>query len=103
MPNHFENRNGILNSLREELVGPSPTGMEIDCTVSIKFEDPKEAYKPWRQKGSGDEILQRDSPSKRYGIGVLYPDSTRNEEDLTEIGFIGRDSSISEDQNMQES
>jgi len=103
MPNHFENRNGILNSLREELVGPSPAGMEIDCTVNIEFEDPKEAYKPWRQKGSGDEILQRDSPSKRYGIGVLYPGSTRNEEDLTEIGFIGRDASISEDQNMQES
>src|SRR5262249_29679123 len=25
------------------------------------------------QLGSGDEILQRDSPTKRYGVGVLYP------------------------------
>jgi hypothetical protein len=30
-------------------------------------------WKPWRQKGSGEEILTRDAPLTRYGVGVLYP------------------------------
>ncbi|MFZ5573020.1 MAG: helicase-related protein [Thermodesulfobacteriota bacterium] len=76
MPDHISNRDTIIRALREELFGPCPLGEEIDCNASIQLDDPTAAYRPYRQLGSGEEILQRDAPSKRYGIGVLYPMET---------------------------
>ena len=70
---HFNNRQAILKSLKQELVGPSPAGNELDCSQPVTFEKVSESYGPWRQKDSGEEVIQRDSPTKRYGIGVLYP------------------------------
>jgi hypothetical protein len=72
MPNNIEGRNTILKALRGELVGPLPQGKEIDCTQSISFDEVQQSYGPWHQQGSGEEILQRDPPCKRYGVGVLY-------------------------------
>src|SRR6476646_8339043 len=83
---HTPNRDKIVEELRRELVGPSPFGAELDCTQSIIFTTKEESYKPWVQKGSGDEILQRDSPSKRYGIGVLYPLGTPVGDKLDDAG-----------------
>lgn len=73
MPNHIANRDAILRSLREELVGPCPIGEEIDCSTAIQLDAADAAYRPYRQLGTGEEILQRDAPTKRYGVGVLYP------------------------------
>ncbi len=70
---NIENRDAVLLALREELVGPCPLGQEIDCAQPIHLNDAEAAYRPYRQLGSGEEILQRDSPTKRYGVGVLYP------------------------------
>jgi len=70
---HIENRELLVRALREELMGPSPQGGEIDCSGKISFEEADSLYKPWHQKGTGDEILQRDPPCGRYGVGVLYP------------------------------
>jgi hypothetical protein len=81
MPDYTGGRDSILQALKEELVGPSPQGREIDCTQPISFDDPKQSYGPWRQQGSGEEILLRDPPCKRYGVGVLYPMGTPVEED----------------------
>ncbi len=77
MPDYLKGRERLVTALREELVGPSPRGTEIDCTGDIAFPDRESAYGPFRQAGSGEEILQRDRPIKRYGIGVLYPPETR--------------------------
>jgi hypothetical protein len=77
MPDHIANRDTVLRGLRQELVGPCPHGQEIDCTRQVQLDDAEVAYLPYRQLGSGEEILQRDSPSKRYGIGVLYPMEAR--------------------------
>jgi hypothetical protein len=88
LTDHIENRDKILRALREELVGPSPQGEEIDCSQPISFQQPADSYGPWRQKGSGEEILQRDPPCKRYGVGVLYPAATSSEgEDVAGIGL----------------
>ncbi len=73
MPDHVANRDKVLERLRDELVGPSPCGEDIDCSGEIRFADAALGYRPYRQLGSGEEILQRDTPTKRYGIGVLYP------------------------------
>ena len=73
MADHITNRDAILQALRQELVGPHPIGEEIDCAAAIRLDVEEAAYRPYRQLGSGEEILQRDSPTKRYGVGVLYP------------------------------
>jgi hypothetical protein len=73
MADHITNRDAVLQSLRQELIGPHPLGEEIDCAAAIQLDDSEAAYRPYRQRGSGEEILQRDSPTKRYGVGVLYP------------------------------
>lgn len=80
MANHIADRGLILDSLREELVGPSPQGEAIDTSHAIRFPDASSSYGPWRQT-NGEEILQRDRPFKRYGIGVLYPLGTSIEVD----------------------
>src|SRR5712691_8319433 len=81
MPSYIEGRNVVLRALREELVGASPQGQAIDCSQIVSFDDPKKSYGPWNQLGSGEEILQRDPPCKRYGVGVLYPLGIPVEED----------------------
>ena len=73
MPDHIANRDVILQALREELVGQCPVGEEIDCNAAIQLDDAEPAYRPYRQSRTGEEILQRDAPTKRYGVGVLYP------------------------------
>ena len=73
MADHIANRDAVLQALRQELVGPHPLGEEIDCAAAIQLDDAEAAYRPYRQRGTGEEILQRDSPTKRYGVGVLYP------------------------------
>lgn len=70
MTNHVANRLQMLDLLRRELVGPDPAGDEL---TTVSFEKKEDAYRPFRMKGSGEEILQRDRPTKRYGVGVLYP------------------------------
>ncbi len=87
------NRDSMVNALRCELVGPSPIGKEIDCAIPIKFPSFEEAQGPWVQKGTGEEILQRDPPTKRYGVGVLHPyeiqeDIIYEDPDLAAPGFI---------------
>src|SRR5688572_12864259 len=77
---HIANREQILSSLKEELIGPSPQGEEIDCTKEIIFVDASDSYRPWRQAVSGEEILQRDQPLNRYGAGILYPYGERGGE-----------------------
>lgn len=85
---HIENREKILQQLKEELVGPSPFGEEIDCSKDINFTEYPQSLRPHRQKGSGQEILQRDPPVKRYGIGVLYPlKSTSDVEDTDPVFY----------------
>lgn len=76
MSDHRGNREKVIQSLRDELLGPSPQGAYIDCSGDITFASAVESYGPWKQKGTGDEILQRDPPTKRYGVGVLFPAGT---------------------------
>jgi len=95
----------MLRSLKEELVGPSPRGEELDCSTSVRFESSKDSYGPWKQRDGGEEILQRDPPTKRYGIGVLYPwqivaDDTPEDAGNVAIGLHSRDE---EDNNSADS
>ena len=70
MVSHIERREDVLKGLIEELLGPSPQGEAIDCSGEITFDDAAAAYVPRRQEDSGEEIVMRDNPSKRYGVGL---------------------------------
>jgi hypothetical protein len=65
-----------VDALKEELFGPCPVGAPIDTSRPITFVNREHAYGPWVDEASGEEILQRDPPTRRYGIGVLYPPRT---------------------------
>lgn len=69
---HVRDRESVLAAIREELLGPAPSGNPIDCSRPLQLTK-EEGYGPYRQEGSGEEILLRDPPTKRYGLGVLFP------------------------------
>ena len=103
MPDHVANREIVIEELRKELVGPSPQGEPVDCSKPVEFTDWPQSYGPWTQLGSGEEILQRDPPTKRYGVAVLFPagigyDSVNNEEDTQDDsdGLIDSEDSYSQ-------
>src|SRR3989304_5585721 len=90
MTDHISNRDRVVRAIVEELVGPSPTGEELDCSGRLSFASREDSYGPWKQKGTGEEILQRDPPTKRYGLGVLYPLGAREDgERMDEAGLDG--------------
>ncbi|NNB93704.1 helicase [Corallococcus exiguus] len=74
------NREKVLASLRRELVGPAPAGKELNLSAPIHFETRPDSYGPWREQGTGEEVLTGDRPCKRYGVGVLYPMRVPDEE-----------------------
>jgi len=83
---HIRNRRLIIDDLRRELVGPAPIGEDTDCSGDVAFSTKEEANRPRRQRGSGEEIVQRDRPTKRYGVGVLYPPEVPSEDDVSPQG-----------------
>ena len=93
MTDHITNRNKIVEFLKSELVGPCLNGEELDVTTEITFSDWKSAFKPWIQKGTREEIIQGETPTTRYGIGVLYPIGIQTEtEDRESSAFEEGDS-----------
>lgn len=70
MPSFLDARAKSLSVLQRELVGPDPHGDPFDLAGNTVDEG--NAWMPRRQAGSGEEILTRDTPDRRYGIGVLY-------------------------------
>ncbi len=83
MIDHIQNRRLIIKALREEFVGPAPRGEEVDCTKPIQIQSVNDLYKACRQKGSGEEIITRESPQIRYTAGVLFPDFLSKDDALT--------------------
>ena len=70
MPEFAKARARTLDSLRRELVGPDPQGDPFDPSQDVV--DREAAWLPRRQASNGEEILTRDGPDYRYGIGVIY-------------------------------
>jgi len=85
MVDHIANRKKIIEDLRRELFGPDPAGPEIDVEGKIELEGWDAANGPWCQLGTREEILTRDNPNKRYGVGVLFPPEAEVDEIATGI------------------
>lgn len=88
MTDHIENRRAIVDRISRELFGPDPRGAPLNLVDGLELPDAAEerrehgsddqsfvpqAFRPWRDAATGEEILSQDRPCKRYGIGVLYP------------------------------
>lgn len=81
----LQNREAIINSIEEEIIGPG----NIDhCTKAFNpignteinsFDELKINYY-WLNSGIKEEVLQKDSPSRRYAAGMLYPAQVKQEE-----------------------
>ncbi|WP_445186881.1 helicase-related protein [Pseudonocardia sp. Cha107L01] len=87
-------REAVLNALRQELVGPRPAGHHLEIKdETVHFLNPEDSYGPWVDSVTGEEILQRDPPTRRYGVAVLYPPRQRPEpgDDLAASGGQGTD------------
>lgn len=76
MSDYVKSREQVLDVLRRELVGPDPQGDPFNAATDVV--DGETAWKPRRQAPSGEEILTRDTPDRRYGIGVLYSKGGRS-------------------------
>jgi len=73
MVDHHAGREAVVEALKAELVGPDPRGEPLDTSAPVVFDSAKDSYGPWVELQTGEEILQSDRPTGRYGIGVLYP------------------------------
>ncbi len=98
MTDHIANRGIILASIRRELVGPDPRGADLDCSQPVSFPSLDKSFGPWREKATGEEILQRDPPTKRYGVGVLYPTQTLDQDDSGTDALLTQASSVTADE-----
>ncbi|MDF2012300.1 helicase-related protein [Priestia megaterium] len=81
----LENREALIEGLEQEIVGP---GNMQNCTKLLNvigsdtfhtFEELNTNYY-WISAGKKEEVLQNDSPSRRYAAGMLYPAHIKYEE-----------------------
>lgn len=81
----LNNREQIIKSIEEEIIGP---GSIDNCTKDFNasgnteinsFEELHVNYY-WSNAGVKEEVLQKDSPSRRYAAGMLYPAQVKQEE-----------------------
>ncbi len=102
------NRDAIITKLREEIIGPAANGAKLDCTKLIAFENFDQAYQPFVQADSGEEILQRDAPLNRYGAGILYPlqkiekDKVVENDSANKFVFDDADKNLKDKENVAE-
>lgn len=75
MNKHIHNRTLLLAALRRELVGPDPVpgSKPLDVQQPPVFKNFQEKRGPWVDARTGQEIISQDTPTKRYGVGVLHP------------------------------
>jgi hypothetical protein len=78
---NLENRDILVDDLKREVIGPDPQGEELMVEDGIEIEYDK-YYRPYKQT-NGEEIIQEIMTTKRYGVGVLYPEQL---EELTRDG-----------------
>ncbi|RAS80760.1 helicase-related protein [Priestia endophytica] len=91
----LENREHVINSVREEIIGPMRIRKgfsKLDPIGSTIFDSEEELYKPyyWNVGEIKEEILQRESPIRRYVSGQLFPIKINKEEDNDEVSMLGQ-------------
>ena len=84
-PQHLENRKWVAASLAREIFGPGgrfadwkndlyKAAEEIDPADGFVFNSWEEyTQKRHVQARTGEEILKDELPSKKYGVGLIFP------------------------------
>jgi hypothetical protein len=67
----------VEGAVRRELFGPvvgeAPRGRALDCSSgTVHFETKEDSWGLFHDAASGQEILTKSDPLRRYGIGVLF-------------------------------
>ena len=70
---NLQNRRWLVERLRAEIVGPDPSGDPVDVRKDGLTVATWEEFRRPRRQLNGEEILWQDSPVKRYGAGILFP------------------------------
>lgn len=83
-------RNTVEGQVRRELFGPlnqsERIGKPLDLSVPVRFKNWADANGPWHDADSGEEILAGLQPTKRYGVGLLFPAGTPRDLNEDEVG-----------------
>lgn len=81
----LDNRESLIKAIEQEIVGPSEINnatKQLNTKGSTKFEsfDELNTNYYWVSATLKEEVIQRDSPSRRYAAGMLYPLQLQTEE-----------------------
>ena len=108
---HSQNRDKLVEFLKTDLVGPMTDNKsldfdELDTSKKIVFNNTEEAFKLFKDKETGEEILHmpqryRFNPLQTYTSGILY---SKNEmfssnEDLDSVNL---DQDESDEENLED-
>ena len=73
----LDDRAHLLDRLQAELIGPDPQGEVVEgISAGAQFASLEEYKKPQKiriSESESEETLRLDPPSRRYGVGVLFP------------------------------
>lgn len=93
---HLKNRKWIASAVVREIFGPGGryTGwpdnlyteaVKIEPTGGLVFDNWEEYGKRHIDAASGEEIIKDETPSRRYGVGILYPEEAAEAGDAEKI------------------
>lgn len=68
--NGDSSRETVLRGIRRELLGPAGCGYSLEIP---HIGEPVDAFLPYVDAVTGQEVLTVEKPLNRYGLGVLYP------------------------------
>ena len=81
---NLHNRAWLVDRLRSEVIGPDPAGTPVSINATgVSLFSWEQFRRPKRQM-NGEEILWQDSPIKRYGAGILFPNGVTEIRQLAE-------------------
>lgn len=97
------NRDILIKSIEQEIVGPSDISnatKQLNTKGNTKFNnfDDLNTNYYWLSASLKEEIIQRDSPSRRYAAGMLYPVQIHGEETEAQSDEIVANKKIDEEQ-----
>lgn len=101
-----DSREKIHSALIRELLGPNPQGFgkPLDLTKSVQFSSWEESRGVWHEAITGQEILSEVFPTRRYGVGILFPAGEKAEQpaNAPSLEIESRDEPVRSDDEIED-